>query len=199
MSSLDELQALLGAPPARRQSNPTDWDEVERHMGSALPSDFKGFLDVYGSGVISGELVVFHPSGSSPLLERMRKTHQRFTGRRDRALSRGDSEHMPYPFHPASGGLISWGYDYGGDEHFFLPRDPDPDRWKIVTMVHEEGCETFDGPFSDFALAFVRRLLEVDRYHGIEPEALEFLEPQDLEELVANGEIGPVQPTFEPF
>ncbi|MFB6693290.1 hypothetical protein ACFCX3_22475 [Streptomyces virginiae] len=36
-------------------------------------------------------------------------------------------------------------------------------------------------------------------YHGIEPEALEFLEPEDLAELVAAGEIGPVQPGFEPF
>ncbi|MFB6957220.1 SMI1/KNR4 family protein [Streptomyces sp. NPDC056309] len=197
MSSLDELQALLGAP-AHRQPNPDDWDEVEQHIGSALPSDFKGFLNAYGSGVMSGELVVFHPSGTSPLLERMRKTHQRFTERRDRALSRGDSGHIPYPFHPEPGGLISWGYDYSGDEHFFLPCDPDPDRWKIVTMVHEEGCETFNGPFSSFALMFVRRLLDVDRYHGIDPEALEFLEPEDLDELVANGEIGPVQPSFKP-
>jgi hypothetical protein len=124
--------------------------------------------------------------------------HERFNERREAALSRGDSEHIPYRFHPEPGGLISWGYDYSGDEHFFLPCDPDPDRWKIVTMAHEEGCQTFDGPFSSFALAFVRRLLDVDPYHGIEPEALEFLEQEDLEELVAAGEIGPVQPSFEP-
>ncbi|WP_256258182.1 SMI1/KNR4 family protein [Streptomyces mirabilis] len=198
MSSLDELKALLGRP-SHRQPNPDDWDEVEQHIGSALPSDFKTFLNAYGSGVISGELAVFHPRGSSPLLKRMHKTHQMFTERRDRALSRGDAEHVPYPFRPEPGGLISWGYDYSGDEHFFLPCDPDPEHWKIVTMLHEEGCETFDGPFSSFALAFVRRLLDVDRYHGIEPEALEFLEPEDLEELVVAGEIGPVQPSFEPF
>ncbi|MEU8689886.1 SMI1/KNR4 family protein [Streptomyces sp. NPDC048665] len=198
MSSLDELQALLGAPVGR-PSNPDDWNEVEQYVGSALPSDFKTFLNAYGSGSISGELVVFHPHGSSPLLERMRRTHQMFTERRDRSLSMGDSEHLPYPFHPEPGGLISWGYDHSGDEHFFLPCGPDPDRWKVVTMVHEEGCETFDGPFSAFALAFVRRLLDMDRYHGIEPEALEYLEPEDLEELVAAGEIGPVQPSFEPF
>ncbi|MFH8388123.1 hypothetical protein [Streptomyces sp. NPDC018036] len=40
---------------------------------------------------------------------------------------------------------------------------------------------------------------EVEQYHGVEPEALEFLEPEDLEELVAAGEIGPVQPSFELF
>ncbi|MGQ5635790.1 MULTISPECIES: hypothetical protein [unclassified Streptomyces] len=66
-------------------------------------------------------------------------------------------------------------------------------------MTHEEGCDTFDGRFSGFALAFVRRLLDVDRYHGLGPEALEYLEPEDLEELVAAGEIGPVRPSFEPF
>ncbi|WP_037619658.1 SMI1/KNR4 family protein [Streptomyces aureus] len=198
MSSLDELQALLGAP-ARRQADPADWDEVEGHIGSALPGDFKGFLNAYGSGVLSGELVVFHPLGSSPLLTRMRTTHQTFTERRDRALRSGDVEYFPYPFHPAPGGLISWGYDYSGDEHFFLPCDPDPDGWQIVTMVHGEGYETFDGPFSSFVLTFLRQLLDVDSYHGLAPEELEFLEQEDLEELVANGEIGPVQPTFKPF
>ncbi|GGQ85356.1 hypothetical protein GCM10010216_54040 [Streptomyces flaveolus] len=57
---------------------------------------------------------------------------------------------------------------------------------------------TFDGPFSAFVLGFVRQLLDVDRYHGIDPYALEYLEPEDLEELAAAGEIGPVQPGFEP-
>ncbi|MFJ3517000.1 hypothetical protein [Streptomyces sp. NPDC090131] len=199
MSSLDDLQALLGEPAVHRQPNLGDWNEIEEHVGAALPGDFKAFLDAYGSGVISGELAVFHPRGSRPLLERMLGNHQLFAERRKRALSTGDFEHVPYAFHPEPGGLISWGYDHSGDEHFFLPCDPDPDRWKVVTMAHGEGCETFDGPFSGFALMFVRRLLDVDRYHGIEPEALEFLEPEDLDELVAAGEIGPVQPSFEPF
>ncbi|MFE1441684.1 hypothetical protein [Streptomyces sp. NPDC058739] len=66
-------------------------------------------------------------------------------------------------------------------------------------MVHGTGCPTFDGPFSGFVLSFVRQLLDVDRYHGIDPDALEYLEPEDLEELVAAGEIGPVMPGFEPF
>ncbi|MER7720896.1 hypothetical protein ABTX99_28855 [Streptomyces flaveolus] len=65
-------------------------------------------------------------------------------------------------------------------------------------MAHEEGRVTFNGPLLAFVLAFVRQLLDVDRYHGIHPEALEHLEPEDLEELAAAGEIGPVQPGFEP-
>ncbi|WP_339134463.1 hypothetical protein WJM95_33055 [Streptomyces sp. f51] len=41
---------------------------------------------------------------------------------------------------------------------------------------------------------------EVEQYHGVEPEeALELLAPEDLEDLVAAGEIGPVQPSFKPL
>jgi len=79
------LQSLLGEP-SHRETAPDDWNEIERYVGSALPGDFKTFLDAYGSGVISGELVVFHPRGSSPLLERMLKTHALFTERRNRNL-----------------------------------------------------------------------------------------------------------------
>ncbi|MFC8448279.1 hypothetical protein [Kitasatospora sp. NPDC057223] len=104
-----------------------------------------------------------------------------------------------YPIHPEPGGLVSWGYDHSGDEHFFLPCDPDPERWKIVTMVHETGVEVHDGPFAGFVLAFVNRLRDLDRCHGVDPDALEFLEPEDLEELAASGEIGPIEPSFEPF
>lgn len=171
MAGLDELQQLLGTPAPRQQS-PDDWVEVENYLGSPLPRDFKAFMDAYGTGAISDELVVFHPQGSSPLLERMRGIHERFAEWRER-----HPEDFPYPLHPEPGGLISWGYDHGGDEHFFLPCDPDPDRWKIVTMAHEEGCETFDGPFTDFIVAFV--------------EELEFMDE--------DGNIGPATPSFKPF
>ncbi|MFF5922065.1 SMI1/KNR4 family protein [Streptomyces flavochromogenes] len=193
MASVGDLVQLFGPPPVR-ESSPDDWAEVESYIGSALPRDFKAFLDAYGTGVISGELVVFHPSGPSPLLERMRQVHETF-GR----SWRRDSDEYPFRFHPDPDGLISWGYDYFGDEHFFWPCDPDPDRWKIVTNSDGVDPEVFDGPFSDFVLAFAERMRDVDPHYGIDPDALEFLEPEDLNELAERGEIGPVTPSFEPF
>ncbi|MFJ3861801.1 hypothetical protein ACIPRL_36985 [Streptomyces sp. NPDC090085] len=73
MASLDDLVQLFGLPPTREPS-PDAWVEVEDYVGSSLPGDFKTFLDADGTGLICGELVVFHPRGSSPLLDRMRKT-----------------------------------------------------------------------------------------------------------------------------
>ncbi|WP_225102777.1 hypothetical protein [Streptomyces sp. CoH27] len=193
MAGLDDLVELFGPPPAR-ESSPGDWAEVEDYVGSALPRDFKAFLDAYGTGVICGELVVFHPQGSSPLLARMRKIHESFG-----QSWRRDSDEYPFRFHPDPGGLVSWGYDYSGDEHFFWPCAPKPDRWKVVTNVNGASPEVFDGSFTDFVLSFVKRLRDVDPHHGIDPDALEFLEQEDLYELAALGEIGPVNPSFEPF
>ncbi|MFD9411638.1 hypothetical protein ACFWBN_32085 [Streptomyces sp. NPDC059989] len=97
------------------------------------------------------------------------------------------------------GGLISWGYDYSGDEHFFWSCDADPDRWKIVTNINGADPEVFAGAFTDFVIAFVKRLRDVDPHHRIDPDLLEFLELKDLNELAERGEIGPVKPRFGPF
>ncbi|WP_234376783.1 SMI1/KNR4 family protein [Streptomyces sp. TP-A0356] len=93
---MDDLLELFGQPPAREPS-PEDWAEVEDYLGSALSSDFKAFLDTYGTGVFCGELVVFHPRGSSPLLTRMRmrKIHESFG-----QSWRRDSDEYPFRFHP---------------------------------------------------------------------------------------------------
>ncbi|MGW4033789.1 hypothetical protein ACWEFL_31590 [Streptomyces sp. NPDC004838] len=193
MAVLEDLVQLFGPPPVREPSS-DDWAEVEDYVGSALPGDFKAFLDAYGTGAICGELVVFHPRGSSPLLDRMQEIHETF-GR----SWRRDPDEYPFRFHPAPGGLVSWGYDHSGDEHFFWPCDPDPDLWKIVTNINGADPEVFDGSFTDFVLAVAKRLRDVDPHHGIDPDALEFLEPEDLNELAECGEIGPVEPSFEPF
>ncbi|MCX4767757.1 SMI1/KNR4 family protein [Streptomyces sp. NBC_01275] len=193
MAGFDDLVQVFGRPPAR-QPAPDDWAEVEAYVGSALPNDFKAFLDAYGTGVICGELVVFHPLGSSPLLTRMRKIHESFG-----QSWRRDSDRYPFRFHPDPGGLISWGYDYSGDEHFFWPCDDEPDRWKTVTNINGAEPEVFDGPFTAFVLSFVKRLHDAAPHDGIDPDALEFLDPEDLDELAERGEIGPVEPRFEPF
>ena len=193
MAAFDDLVELLGRPSPREASS-QDWAEVEEYVGSRLPEDFKVFLDLYSTGEISGELVVFHPHGSSPLLARMRRIYETFgqSWRRDPAR-------YPFRFHPEPGGLVSWGYDHSGDEHFFWPCDPDPDRWKVVTNIDGADPAVFDGSFTGFVLGFIERLRDVDPQHGLEPGAVEFLEPEDLVELAEHGEIGPVAPSFKAF
>ncbi|MGQ4380649.1 SMI1/KNR4 family protein [Streptomyces sp. SAS_267] len=168
MSELDELRRLLGEP-APRPHSPSDWAEVEKYLGSSLPTDYKAFMDAYGSGIISEELVVFHPQGSTPLLPHMCEIHERASRSRKRR-----PDDFPHPFHPEENGLIHWGYDFGGDEHFFLPCSPDPNQWKVVTAVHGSSCVTFDGAFLAFILDFVTNLQFMDEAGNIGPATPSF-------------------------
>lgn len=168
MAASDDLRALLGQPRARK-SSPSDWAEVEDHLGSLLPSDYKAFMDAYGAGVISDELLVLHPQGPHPLLQHMRERHERWRASRELR-----PEDLPHPFHPEPGGLIYWGRDFGGDDHFFMPCGVDPDQWKIVTAVHGSSCVTFDGPFTAFVLDFVRNLQFMDEAGTIGPATPSF-------------------------
>jgi hypothetical protein len=155
---------------------------------------------MYGTGEISGELVAFHPRGSSPPLERMRRIHETFG-----QWWRRDPARHPFRVHPEPGGLISWGYDHSGDEHFFWPCDPDPAGWKVVTNINGTDPEVLDGSSTKFVLGFVEQLRDLDPHHGLEPGALEFLEPEEFAELAEfadlaeSGEIGPIAPRFDSF
>ncbi|MDH6522564.1 hypothetical protein M2163_000925 [Streptomyces sp. SAI-135] len=41
-------------------------------------------------------------------------------------------------------------------------------------MAHEEGCEVFDGSFSDFVIAFMNRLQVMDEADDISPPVPSF-------------------------
>ncbi|WP_406455968.1 hypothetical protein OH768_21525 [Streptomyces sp. NBC_01622] len=186
MTALDDLVRLLGPSTEARPPSPDDWTEIEAYVASPLPTDFTTLLDTYGTGVICDELVVFHPRGDSPLLDRMRQVHERRAAARRRA-----PDLHSFPVHPEPGGLISWGYDHSGNEHFFWPCDPDPDQWKVVTDSHGLELEVFEGPFTAFVLDFIERLRDVD------PDG-EF-DLDDLDELDELDEPESVEPSFRPI
>ncbi|MFF5917321.1 SMI1/KNR4 family protein [Streptomyces flavochromogenes] len=44
------LRELLGEPPCWGWARPQLWEAAEKHLGVALPADYKAFLDLYGPG-----------------------------------------------------------------------------------------------------------------------------------------------------
>ncbi|MFJ6053281.1 hypothetical protein [Streptomyces sp. NPDC092307] len=68
-----------------------------------------------------------------------------------------------------------------------------------MTNTYGADPEVFDWSFTAYVRAFAERLRNVDPHRGIHPGALEYLGPEDLDELAEPGEIGPVEPGFGPF
>ncbi|MFL6269413.1 MAG: SMI1/KNR4 family protein [Actinomycetes bacterium] len=129
---LERLRRLL-PPPAHpvEAGRPDGWAEVEAALGTGLPSDFKAFTELYGSGTIDDFLYLFNPftqgQDGNLLVERdrvlagYRQTRARFP------------ERLPWPPFPEPGGVLPLGRTDNGDELYWVT-DGDPDRWSVALV-----------------------------------------------------------------
>lgn len=58
-SSLAQIIELV-EPPAEAIGLDRSWKEVEKDLGCVLPSDYKSFIDQYGSGLVCGLIAVWN-------------------------------------------------------------------------------------------------------------------------------------------
>jgi hypothetical protein len=148
---LDSL--LETVPPPDQPCNPGSdafWTGVETYFGLALPADYKGLINHYGSGVWGGYLGVLNPfsvnrylnprlviegshlwwteepappSGDPVFLEAW---HQARRGARTRRRA------SPYPFFPDRPGLFPWARSPREEHWLYWLAGGDPDRWPVV-------------------------------------------------------------------
>lgn len=106
----------LVPPPAKPIGLNRTWAAVERELGLLLPVEYKGFIDSYGTGLICGAgidlgyLNIWNfRDTSSPLLEGIANVVREYEDARKKG------HESPYPFYPASGGLLPFGSTPSGD------------------------------------------------------------------------------------
>jgi hypothetical protein len=101
---------------------PDSWAEVEAALGTGLPSDFKSFTELYGSGKVDDFLYLFNPftagqdgnllAEKDRVLESYRQTRARFP------------ERLPLPAFPNPGGVLPLGRTDNGDELYWVTTGP---------------------------------------------------------------------------
>ncbi|MBY0231192.1 MAG: SMI1/KNR4 family protein [Gemmataceae bacterium] len=144
------LAELLPAPPIPCRAA-GKWEEAEALLGISFPSDYKWYIERYGSGVVSGRVHVlnalYEPERKLMLdtLDRFRRIQQVCLEQQvNLAISFGDdpaleTPPLPYSFHPEPGGLFPWGIGQDG-WHLFWHRVGDPEQWSVVAtyqMIEE--------------------------------------------------------------
>ena len=129
---LERLRQLL-PPPADpvEPGRPDGWGEVEGALGTELPSDFKAFTELYGSGTVDDFLYLFNPFTAGPdgnllaekdrVLDGYRQTRARFP------------ERLPLPPFPDPGGVLPLGRTDNGDELYWVTQG-DPDGWPVALL-----------------------------------------------------------------
>ena len=120
---LAELVALV--PPPDRPPVPVDWAGVERRLGTALPRDYRAYVDTYGPGCLGDLFWVLHPAGTP---DRLDLAAQWAAAREPAALLTPP----PHPLGVLPGGLLPCAVDEDAGILYWHAADADPDGWTVV-------------------------------------------------------------------
>src|SRR5579883_19087 len=124
IKNLTNLVPIPGSP--RHAGTRQSWDDVEKRLGTGLPSDYKEFINLYGTGDLCDLFWILSPFKEPPensllgLLDSLLEPYLR--GRTD------FPERCPFPAYPEPGGLLPFGGTTNGDTAFWLTRGQ-PDEW----------------------------------------------------------------------
>ncbi len=157
--SIRDLQQLL-APPTAPVDVPTDrqWSDTEAALGVALPSDYRDYLNTYGSGRIGDFLDIFNPASPRSwdgLLARLDQQRPVFES------MQGGRHPLSYGLHPARPGLLPLGQTDNGDMLFYLING-EAEGWKVA-FFESRGADVvvFDAGLTAFLVAGLRHEMDV--------------------------------------
>jgi len=113
-------------PPTSINEPAGDWDSIFTQLGTQLPSDYRRFIDAYGTGYLARFYTVANPFSSN----RYVNLFQRLDMIR---RSEADSTFFPdagYAFYPEDDGLIPFMLDDNGNDYFWRTMG-EPDDWRL--------------------------------------------------------------------
>ena len=151
-SSLEDLVHLIAPPSSPVDAGkPDQWQDVERALGTALPTDYKQFVNAYGSGEFNDLFWIYNPFSGVECMNLLWEAGVPDSLENDEELGRVyrlDSwldhyyglrceypEKCPLPPFPEPGGLLPLGGDSNGGSVCWLTVGG-PDAWPIIRIPH---------------------------------------------------------------
>lgn len=131
------LALVTGWQPGRGR-RAVDWAAVEDRLGTALPSDYKELLDVFGAGGFDGFVWLVAPGpGPGGLIGRTERRERSGDRPGGSGRYRARSLYHPYPEFPEPGGVLAWAHSEWAD-FCWLTEGGDPDAWPVVARGEAE-------------------------------------------------------------
>ncbi|MCC7420475.1 MAG: hypothetical protein IT428_09350 [Planctomycetaceae bacterium] len=160
-----QLIELLPPPESPRYAV-GDWSEVERHLGTALPQDFKDLTEAYGAVSFCQSFWLHTPfyfigeSAYVPLLSSPTPYRSLLMSRLPEIDAVVDGRaNVPYPDFPQTNGLLPIGANDNGDILAWITSGL-PEHWGVFYW-HFPGIKTFAFPETSLS-QFLLQLLSLD-------------------------------------
>jgi hypothetical protein len=133
-------------------SDEARWSAVEEKLGLQLPTDYKVFIGIYGTGFIGDFIILYNPFSTDKPVNLFYEMERVIKGERQLRLS----SRIELPLYPEPGGLLPFARTFGGDNLFWQTQGK-PDGWTLYLHevrgpIHEEYVMTM----SDFFIKLLR-------------------------------------------
>jgi hypothetical protein len=154
--SIEVLTQVLPLPQVPHETGtPNAWEGIEQHLGIVLPSDYKDYINMYGTGMIGYLIRPLNPFSDGPRYA-MDVQHAAIRDAIARNRDYFGPVWLPFRIHPDSLGLLMWGNTIDGDALFWHTHGR-PEQWKIILIELRSGViERFNGPITQFIARFVQ-------------------------------------------
>ena len=131
------------------------WQGVEARIGTALPDDYKAFIERLGTGRIDDFLWVFNPFSDNTHLNLVEQIAPQLENLR--VLEKEFNERLPYALFPDPGGLLPFASTDNGDVLFWRTVGT-PNHWTVVVNeARAPEYEEFASNMTDFLFNILTR------------------------------------------
>jgi len=151
---MDHLPDII-TPPSKPDETgaPKSWAKIEARLGLQLPSDYKAFIDRYGSGSFDDFIIVYNPFAENEYLNLFYALDTLHWADQQMQLIQDVvwTAVQPFELYPATEGLLPWGCTTNlGDTFFWQIKGP-PETWETIFYNLRSGeYEVWKYPLTDF-------------------------------------------------
>jgi hypothetical protein len=143
--SIENLIRAVPAPESPGDPFPGPWRDVEAKLGTALPADYKAFVQRYGLGFFMEYLWIWTPKAYD--------RHVRLEQEVPSVLKMfREDEYFSFKLWPEPGGLLPFGVTIDGDYLAWATEGP-PESWRVRVLDRATGYEVahaYDCDLTDF-------------------------------------------------
>lgn len=172
--SLENLLNSLPAPDLPLGSGRgKPWPLIDDHV--CFPSDYRDFINQYGSGSIAGFMAIFSPFSANEYLNFF--AQKKLISEDFAYLVVEDADYYRFALYPAVPGLMPVGITDNGDTLFWLVTDPaDSDRWTTAIIAcRSPEVEYFDLNLTDLLAGILsKKILSTSLPENFPPEPIKF-------------------------
>ncbi|WP_041741179.1 SMI1/KNR4 family protein [Collimonas fungivorans] len=174
--TIKELTAMLQPPEFPIEAPPPGgWLEVERRLKTALPQDYKDYVEIFGSGTVSNFLWILNPFSANPNLNLEQQLKTQTDVLKD---LRNYGEDVPYRCFPQAGGIFPFALSDNGDVLHWLTNGLPAERTVVVNEARGPEWQHFDLSMADFVTGVLAKKFSCQIFPSNFPEQFPNFSPR---------------------